>query len=67
MEKEKEYRANRIPIAEWPELERKMGIITRMTRDPYPQRDNDTLRDQKKVLEPVVLKPSSIAKRESTT
>jgi hypothetical protein len=34
MEETKEYIANQIPITEWPELERKMGIISRMTRDP---------------------------------
>jgi hypothetical protein len=33
MEENKEYIANGLPIAEWPELERKMGIISRMTRD----------------------------------
>ena len=33
MEKKKEY-VERIPIMEWPELDRKMAIVTRMTRDP---------------------------------
>ncbi|MDH4212397.1 MAG: hypothetical protein OEV85_00595 [Candidatus Thorarchaeota archaeon] len=33
MNKKNEYR-ERLPIAKWPELERKMGIIARMTSDP---------------------------------
>jgi hypothetical protein len=34
MEKEKEYIEKRIPIVEWPDLERKMGVIARMTSEP---------------------------------
>jgi hypothetical protein len=34
MEKEKEYIEKRIKIAEWPDLERKMGVIARMTSEP---------------------------------
>jgi len=33
MEKKNEYRVN-LPIAKWPELDRKMAIIARMTSDP---------------------------------
>jgi hypothetical protein len=32
-EMEEKFR-ERLPITEWPELERKMGIISRMTSDP---------------------------------
>jgi hypothetical protein len=39
MKKEKEYLKKRIQIAEWPELERKMGIIARMTSEPLPRQD----------------------------
>ncbi len=34
MEKEKEYVEKRIQIADWPDLERKMGVIARMTSEP---------------------------------
>jgi len=47
MEETKEYIANRIPIAEWPELERKMGIISRMTRDPPLKEKRRTTSDSK--------------------
>jgi hypothetical protein len=33
MDKKDKYR-ERIPIAQWPELDRKMAIIARMTSDP---------------------------------
>jgi hypothetical protein len=35
MDKKSKYR-ERIPIAQWPELERKMAIVARMTSDPPP-------------------------------
>ncbi|TFG30134.1 hypothetical protein EU528_08695 [Candidatus Thorarchaeota archaeon] len=39
--KRKRKNIERIPIAEWPELERRMGIISRMTSDPPPQSGED--------------------------
>lgn len=42
MNKKNEYR-ERLPIMEWPELERKMGIIARMTSDPPPKQLNEEL------------------------
>lgn len=33
MDEKEEFR-ERVPIAQWPELERKMGIISQMTSDP---------------------------------
>jgi hypothetical protein len=33
----------RLPITEWPDLERKMGIISRMTSDPPPDTESSEL------------------------
>ena len=41
MEKEKEYVEKRIHIADWPDLERKMGVIARMTSDRPPQKKRE--------------------------
>jgi hypothetical protein len=43
MEKEKEYVEKRIPIVEWPDLERRMGVIARMTSEPRPLRTNEDM------------------------
>jgi hypothetical protein len=45
MEETKEYIASGIPIAEWPELERKMGIISRMTREPPLKKKDGIMSD----------------------
>jgi len=47
MEEAKEYIANSIQIAKWPELERKMGIISRMTKDPPLKKVKETISDSK--------------------
>ncbi|MFX1483132.1 MAG: hypothetical protein ACFFCP_08080 [Promethearchaeota archaeon] len=42
MKKEKEYREKRIHIVDWPDIERRMGIVARMTSDPpLLQQDNE--------------------------
>jgi hypothetical protein len=33
----------RLPITEWPDLERKMGIISRMTSDPPLETESSEL------------------------
>ncbi len=47
MKETREYIPNTIPIAEWPELERKMGIISRMTSDPPLKEKRRTISDSK--------------------
>ena len=42
MNRKDKYR-ERLPIAEWPEVERKMAIIARMTSDPPPQERQEQL------------------------
>ncbi len=34
---EEEILSNTLPINEWPEIERRMAIMTRMTADPPPK------------------------------
>jgi hypothetical protein len=40
----------RLPITEWPEIERKMGIISRMTSDP-PARPHYELTEENESFE----------------
>ncbi|MFX1484726.1 MAG: hypothetical protein ACFFCP_16235 [Promethearchaeota archaeon] len=48
MAEEREYKETRIHIAEWPDLERKMGIIARMTSDPPPLYTENQLQSEQK-------------------
>ncbi|MBN2230688.1 MAG: hypothetical protein JW779_13955 [Candidatus Thorarchaeota archaeon] len=52
MNRKNEYE-ERLPIAEWPEIERKMAIIARMTSDPplvRTQEDIPELQENAKIL-----------------
>jgi hypothetical protein len=54
MERKDAFR-ERLPIAQWPELERKMAIIARMTSDPPPatqQRNVQSILDETDTLSP---------------
>ncbi|PNX50725.1 MAG: hypothetical protein BV458_12705 [Thermoplasmata archaeon M9B2D] len=63
MNKKNEYR-ERLPIVEWPELERKMGIIARMTSDPpFIQKQSEPL-EQQKVIDPLLVFTRNFVQRE---
>lgn len=52
MNRKNKYR-ERLPIAEWPEVERKMAIIARMTSEPpliQPEKDRIQLQDEVNAL-----------------
>ncbi|MFW9789188.1 MAG: hypothetical protein ACFFE2_15975 [Candidatus Thorarchaeota archaeon] len=48
----KEEFRERLPIAEWPELDRKIAIISRMTSDPQPK-SHQKLTKEKESIETV--------------
>lgn len=63
MNEKNEYR-ERLPIMEWPELERKMGIIARMTSDPPPiQRQKKSIEHPEKI-DPLLTFLENLALRE---
>jgi hypothetical protein len=63
MDEKNEY-GERLPIMQWPELERKIGIIARMTSDPPPkQRQNKTLEQSEEIV-PLLAFSENLAQRE---
>jgi len=63
MKRKNEYR-ERLPIMEWPELERKMGIIARMTSDPPPIQKQKVNLEQPEIIDSILTFPENLAQRE---